>query len=428
MRPGVNLFQHRVVTRRVEMRRFDQYSVDVRDAVSSLRGKPLRHGPARRDHRRGIRFLQRANQRAIAAAPQFQHGCQIDARPSIHEILAVRGELDDVVPVALRELSEAGAVELNPAELPEVRVFALAQTLRHEPDRACRLVQAGDFAHAPIPLRHGVLQRARRHIDQVKLCPAGTLAHPEQSIRFREPAALRFGHVVDEGPRGFLYDCPHAPGPGVDGEDAIELVSALIVVEVKFLSRGCPLHGQVPVWSEGIRKEIVGNPVRTALIQPEQHRLHPGQLISRLQVIDRPNLGLKLAGGGRFHQRQLPPGHPVHRRHHEAGPIGRPNDRTLVRFGFAAIRRQHRGCATGLIHQHDLILLEAHLPAAIRRSVGVVVACVRIADRQRFRLPLEDAVRGVGPGGHVAQHAAARVGHQPDVIDISVVPRFLSWR
>ncbi len=73
-------------------------------------------------------------------------------------------------------------------------------------------------------------------VIQPQVCPAVALAHPQQFAGIIQPLAPGLGHVIDESPAALLHHDPHRAVGRIDREDSVKLVSALVIVEIKFVA------------------------------------------------------------------------------------------------------------------------------------------------------------------------------------------------
>ena len=94
LRPGVDLLDHRILLRRVEVRRPVDHAVDVGLAVAPLGDEPLGRLPAGRPQGRRVGLLQLADQRAVLGAAQLGDRRQVHARVGVDQEPAVGRVLD----------------------------------------------------------------------------------------------------------------------------------------------------------------------------------------------------------------------------------------------------------------------------------------------------------------------------------------------
>src|ERR1035441_4981513 len=140
-------------SRMIERRRPNDDAPDVRGAVAALRHEHFRRAPAGLDELGRVGTLEIENYFRVARSPQLGDRGEVDARPRIHVVLAVRREGDSVIAVGVGERSEPGAVEVDPVVLQEVRILLRVHSARAEHDLLVGLVHALHAAHEPVPLR-----------------------------------------------------------------------------------------------------------------------------------------------------------------------------------------------------------------------------------------------------------------------------------
>ena len=148
-----------------------------------------------------------------------------------------------VITVRLSQLLEAAAVEVHAAEVEVVGIFFFAQAAGEEPELALGVIDMQDFADGPCAVCDLVFDVAGLGVVKVKVAPAVALAHPEEFVGGVQPVTPGFVGVVDEGFGGFFDDGAHCACLWIGGEDAVELVPALVVVEVELVAVGRPGDG-----------------------------------------------------------------------------------------------------------------------------------------------------------------------------------------
>ena len=135
-----------------------------------------------------------------------------------------------------------------------IRVFARAHAARQKPNLPFRRVHFQNFAHNPIAARNLIFQFARRDIIQIKLRPAVALAHPNQFAGIIQPLAPCFRFVIYKSFAVLLDHRAHRAVRRVDGENTIELMTALVVVEIKFIAARRPAKIHFAIRRKIIRK------------------------------------------------------------------------------------------------------------------------------------------------------------------------------
>ena len=114
-----------------------------------------------------------------------------------------------------------------------IRVFRRLQTAGEEPNLMLGLVDVQDLANGPGAFCDLVLWLAGFHIVEPEVTPAITLAHPDEFAAAVQPMSPAFAGVVDEGLAGFFDHHTDRSRLRIHSEYAVELVAALIVVEVE---------------------------------------------------------------------------------------------------------------------------------------------------------------------------------------------------
>ena len=125
-----------------------------------------------------------------------------------------------------------------------------------------------------------------------------------QLARAVQPVTPAFAGVVDEGFRGFLDDDTHRARLRIDRADAIELMAALVVVEVEYAAVRCPHRVEFAAFGEGILVEITRH-ANLRSIALFDHPLRLRQWIAGLDVVDNLHLRLHAVVWHRFDDRHL---------------------------------------------------------------------------------------------------------------------------
>ena len=222
----------------------------------------LRRLPTRRELRRHVALLERRHTH-VADSAELRHGWQIDARVLIDEVLAVRRPRDGVIPVRLRVLHQASAVEIDSIVVSEVRVLTRDHATGAEVDLPIRNVDAVHAAHDPLALRHLILHAARDAVVQIEMRPPVALGHPEHFLAVVHVEAPVAAVVRDVGAQWTVrekrrrlvgHHRPRFAARRVHLDDAIDLMSALVVLE-RERAPILPPHGLrdlVCAWKERI--------------------------------------------------------------------------------------------------------------------------------------------------------------------------------
>ena len=217
---------------------------------------------------------------------------------------AVVREDDVVVAVACGQRRQAGAVEVDPVDVEEVRILARVHAAGGEEDLLRPFVDLDHRAHDPLALRNLVLRASGGAVDQVEMVPAVALRHPDHVLAVLEVVAILLarvgevavgGAVVEEGLRLLRDDRARLPGGRVRFDDAEHLVAALVVFEGDGAAVLAPLEARQVV---RVGEERVVDGELGARREVEDDRLRQRQRVAGLRVdVDRV-FRLQLIGGG----------------------------------------------------------------------------------------------------------------------------------
>ena len=216
--------------------------------------------------------------------------------------------------------------------------------LAREVDLSLRRVDPVDAAHDPRALRDLLLHLARRAVVQVQVIPPVALRHPDDLLPVGEVVAVFLGRVLEEGRRLLVDDGARLPGGGIDLDDAIDLMAALVVLERHRVSVLAPFE---PGHVVRVRKERAIDVDLRARGDVEQHRRALVEHVAGLVVQQRRVLRLELILGRRLDVVHLAA---------IAGPnairgdvlrVRRPDDRLrVVRVALGAVGAQDRHVAS----------------------------------------------------------------------------------
>jgi hypothetical protein len=101
--------------------------------------------------------------------------CKVDTLPGIYVELFVLGERDSVHSIGVGEFCQAGAIEVDPIDLGEVRILRRNDAAGVEIDLTLGVIDIFNVAHQPIAFGDLVFQRAGDAVVEIKVFPAITL-------------------------------------------------------------------------------------------------------------------------------------------------------------------------------------------------------------------------------------------------------------
>jgi hypothetical protein len=135
---------------------------------------------------------------------------------------------------------EAGAVEIDAGIVEVVGILIFVKAHDAQLDLTFFHIHVFDAAQDPLAAGDGVLYRAGFGIAEVKVIVAVALAGPEEFAGGVEPVEKGLLRVVHEG-IGFLIKERAGFAVAIYGDDAEELMAALIVEEVEGGAVGSPV-------------------------------------------------------------------------------------------------------------------------------------------------------------------------------------------
>ncbi len=193
LRARIDVVDHRVAAVRVEPVRAPEQSVDRRPAVGRGHPEPLRRRPAECLEIGGAGRLE-LDEDLPVAAEDGRAGRGARRRRPVDEVAALGWADGVVVERVVGEPGEAGAVEIDAADLACVRVV-VDEPGREEPDLSAVPVDPEDRAHEPLPAGDAGDLPAVGGVE-VEVSPAVALRPPEdlpgvEHVRHRRLAQLR---------------------------------------------------------------------------------------------------------------------------------------------------------------------------------------------------------------------------------------------
>ena len=136
---------------------------------------------------RDVGLLELAQQRPVRGPAQLVDRRHVDTAVGVDEVSAIGRELHRVRAVSLGEGDEAGAVEVHPIVVDEVRILAGVLASRPEPDLPLLLIDQVDAADDVLAAGDRVLDLPLPGVDEVEMSPAVTLGGVEDLVRPVEP-------------------------------------------------------------------------------------------------------------------------------------------------------------------------------------------------------------------------------------------------
>ena len=175
-----------------------------------------------------------------------------------------------MIRVGRRVGREAGAVEVDAVVVDEVRILSGIHAARAEPDLALVFVDAEHVAHDPFALGDLLLDRAGDAVIEIQVVPAVAFRHPDDFLAVGDVEAVTLARVRKERFRLLADDRSRLAGQAVDRNDAIDLMTALVVFERHGTAVFAPGQRLVVV---GIRKQRIVDEDLLLAIEEEQHWL-----------------------------------------------------------------------------------------------------------------------------------------------------------
>lgn len=206
-------------------------------------------------------------------------------------------------PVACGEFDQVGAVEINAGKVDVVRILIGINPSELKPDLALFVIDAIDFVDDPFAFGDLVFGRAGFTVEEVEVIPAVAFGHPDDFLGFLKPMVVFFSGVADESLRGFGDERGGLAGFRIDGDDAEDLMSALVVEEGELRGVGIPVEIRE---APGILEELVveGDFFFGAKIEEVRAGVVDG--VAGFDVGDGFEFGLRLVFRGGFHDMNLP--------------------------------------------------------------------------------------------------------------------------
>ena len=268
---------------------------------------------------------------------------------------------------------QAGAVEIDPVVMLEVRILAGIHAAGAEPQLAFVFIHLDHVADRPRALGDLRLHLAGGAVDQIEVIPAVALRHPDHFLAVGEVVAKALAGlergggtvVIEKGLGLFRDDRSGLPGMRVDFDHAEHLVAALVVLEAE-RARVFPPHQIGHVEGVGEQPRIDRDLLLAAHV--EHHRLFEVEQVARLRVLHRPVLRLQLILGRR--------GHVVHETAiagadavgDDLRRIRRPGDRRrIVVVAFGPVGAERRAPVAAERTDGDVVVVDERHPLAVRR-------------------------------------------------------------
>jgi hypothetical protein len=225
--------------------------------------------------------------------------------------------------VALGDEALLTAIELHAAEMQVIGVLLRVVAAGPEPQLAIRGIQALDAAHTELTAGDLAELLAGLGVEAVDVVPAAALGHPEELVALGEPTQPALVGVVEEGLDGLVKEDAHALTSRVDGEDPHHTMPAFVVDEgeARGVLRPAKL-AQAPRGGHVLGVEFVG----LAPVHVDQPRAMLRDRVARFDVVVHVQLGLQLALGADFDERDLATLGALDAHHDRVASVGRAAD------------------------------------------------------------------------------------------------------
>ena len=228
---GIDVFDDRVLFRGVEISGAEDGAPNVGGVVAAFGDEALGERARSGEDLRDVGFFEAADKFTIFAAPQLGDGGGVHARPGVDQKLTVGGPLFGVSSVLFGENGEVGAIEIGAAYLNIVGVLVWHDAADVKPYLPFIAIDPLDTANHPVSFGDLILHLAGEGIVEIEMIPAVALRHPDNFVGVVEIFDELFAGVIDKGFAVFVDDRRCIAGFGVDGDEAEDLVSALVVEE-----------------------------------------------------------------------------------------------------------------------------------------------------------------------------------------------------
>ena len=200
-------------------------------------------------------------------------------------------------PVALCQPHKPAPVKVDPAKVQVIRIFPGHQAPGIEPHLSALGIDMVHFAHNPLTASDLVLNLSFRNVIEPQVRPTVPLAHPQQFPRFPQPVTPDLVRIIHKRARPFLRYNTRPAIRGIHGNDSIELVPALVILENELAAVPRPPHIITPIRRIRRREKLIGYFQRLGIIHAHHDQVRPGERVSWFRVIKRLHPGLELIRG-----------------------------------------------------------------------------------------------------------------------------------
>ncbi len=309
------------------------------------------------------------------------------------------------------ERRETRPVEVDAVRVHEVRVLARVHAARGEVDLPLRRVHPVDAAHEPRALRDLLLHLARHAVVEVQVIPPVPLRHPDDLLSVGQIEPVLLGRVLEKGRHLLVDDGARLPGCGVDLDDPVDLMAALVVLERDGTVVLAPFE---PGHRVRVREERAVDDDLCARGDVEQCRRALVEHVARLVVEERRVPGLELILGRGLNVIDLTAVTRPHAIRREPPRVRRPHDRLrVVRVALGPIGAERRDVATADSANRDIVVLDECLELAVGRDARPDVGSRGRSEQASANLtsrPQRIGRRGCAPACVVRERAAPSCG------------------
>ena len=292
----VDIFHHGIFFRGIEVGGTLYEAPHHRFAVAAGSGEYFGRTPAFSGKGGDVGPLDFGNGLAVGSVAQGGNGGHSRRGNNVDEPRHVGGEHGFMVPFAGGEVGEVAAVEIHAVIVDIVGIFSRIHSVGTEIYAGIFLVDLRHLAHVPLPFRHLIKRFARGAVVEIYVVVAVALARPQEALSVGEHMAPYAG-IVDIFRMRFLGQRAHVAGFGVEFEQAVVFMAALVVFEYHRAAVGAPLGiGDVVLVGEkhGRRDQ------RPDGVDVEHGRNLKAQFVARFGIFLFVQPGLQLSGRGRF--------------------------------------------------------------------------------------------------------------------------------
>ena len=210
------------------------------------------------------------------------------------EILAVGRPGDAVRAVLLGECDQSGPVEVDSAELQEIRILVGVHAAGEEPDLALLLIDTLDAAHHPRSFGDLTLQDALLAVVQIEVVPSASFGCPQYFLAVPHGVQVVLVVVVNEGLGVLVYQSPNLAAEGVHLDDPTALVATVALLEHERVLVVLPAQ---PGWTAEVDRLDLGGPALLGRDREDEHLVRR-KTVAGPRIGPGAQLGFELIVGG----------------------------------------------------------------------------------------------------------------------------------